>query len=382
MGRKAIGICLGASNIKVVELHETGGSVEIARAFSHGHGSNPREALKAILKEISPDASCFGAFTGRKFKEIVRATSVTEAEAIEHALAFERRRSEEGGGFAALVSLGAESFISYVLNKDGTIASVETGNKCASGTGEFFLQQTKRMDISADQAIALAETAEIYPVSGRCSVFCKSDCTHALNKGIPAGRVAAGLCEMMAEKISELLEKMEKKEVIAVGGVTKNQVVMNYLRDRVDRLHIPETADTFEALGAACFALEKEVPFDVREERLFSEGVSSFSFLTPIEEAAPLVSFKSDKAGVAKRGDTCIVGLDVGSTTTKGVVLRTSDRAVLASEYLRTNGDPVTASRQVYASLQKQLKAPVEVAALGVTGSGRHIAGLHAPSSP
>ena len=30
----------------------------------------------------------------------------------------------------------------------GRIANVITGNKCASGTGEFFLQQLRRMDVS------------------------------------------------------------------------------------------------------------------------------------------------------------------------------------------------------------------------------------------
>ena len=46
-------------------------------------------------------------------------------------------------------------------------------------------------------------------------------------------------------------------------------------------------------------------------------------------------------------GDVCILGLDVGSTTTKAVLLRTSDNAMLASVYLRTNGDPVGASSAV-----------------------------------
>ncbi|MGE5654210.1 MAG: acyl-CoA dehydratase activase-related protein, partial [Bacillota bacterium] len=51
---------------------------------------------------------------------------------------------------------------------------------------------------------------------------------------------------------------------------------------------------------------------------------------------------------------------------------------MVASVYLRTNGDPISAVRQCYEELQVQLTAPVSIIGLGVTGSGRQIAGLHA----
>ena len=40
----------------------------------------------------------------------------------------------------------------YVLNRFGQISNVLTGNKCASGTGEFFLQQLRRMDVTLEEA--------------------------------------------------------------------------------------------------------------------------------------------------------------------------------------------------------------------------------------
>jgi predicted CoA-substrate-specific enzyme activase len=59
--------------------------------------------------------------------------------------------------------------------------------------------------------------------------------------------------------------------------------------------------------------------------------------------------------------------------------VRESDDRILVSEYLRTNGDPVGASRRCYAALLEQLAGiPVKIRGLGVTGSGRKIAGLHA----
>ena len=70
-----------------------------------------------------------------------------------------------------------------------------------------LLQRIKRMSLTVEEAVSTADLDNPYKVAGRCSVFCKSDCTHALNKGAPKERVVAGLCEMMAVKVSELLKK-------------------------------------------------------------------------------------------------------------------------------------------------------------------------------
>ena len=79
-----------------------------------------------------------------------------------------------------------------------------------------------------------------------------------------------------------------------------------------------------------------------------------------------------------KNGDECILGLDVGSTTTKAVVLRISDNAVLGSIYLYTHGNPVRASRKCYTELLKQIPERINIIGVGTTGSGRQITGLHA----
>jgi predicted CoA-substrate-specific enzyme activase len=255
---------------------------------------------------------------------------------------------------------------------------VETGNKCASGTGEFFLQQIRRMDISVDEAVKLAHGSEPFKVSGRCSVFCKSDCTHALNKGTPIGRVTAGLCGMMADKVLDLLEKVEKKNVMVVGGVTRNTVVMDLLRKKINTLVIPDSAEVFEALGAAYYALVNKTAWALDTHHIFRADKTSFDVLSPISDGTPLVRFEEANTAQANDGDECIVGLDVGSTTTKAVLLRLRDSATVASVYLRTNGNPVKASRECYWELDRKTDAKVNIVGLGTTGSGRQIAALHA----
>ncbi len=389
---RALGLCLGASTISVVQVEAPRLNVDndpdaadLRRTRILGydlfpHGGALRQTLVQSLEAIDPDAFDRVAATGRTFREFVNVSSIPEPEAVEYAYRFVKPADT---ACPAVVSAGGETFMVYALNGNGEIANVITGNKCASGTGEFFLQQLRRMDVSLEEAARWAATESPYHVSGRCSVFCKSDCTHATNKGVPKSKVTAGLCLMMANKILELLKKIPRRDIMLTGGTARNQMMVQYLQKEIDNLIVPEEAPYFEALGAALWALAHPTqPFPGRDRLLKSEA-SSFNRLPPLEEAREMVEFKTIRKGHVRPGDTCLLGLDVGSTTTKAVLLRREDDAILASVYLRTNGDPVGASRRCYRSLLEEIEAHVDPAeitiiGLGVCGSGRQIAGLHA----
>ncbi len=368
---RALGICLGASTVSIVEAVKRKGKIEVERVILRPHEGNPRETFRSILKELQSD-TIPALVTGRKFRHFVRYPTITEPEAVEYAL---EHVKSEGQQFDALVSAGGETFMVYRLDHTQRIVGISTGNKCASGTGEFFLQQIRRMDIRLEKAIELAESGTPYAVSGRCSVFCKSDCTHALNKGIAISDVTSGLCKMIAQKIIELLAKVPHKRIIAVGGTARNRVVIEKLREVIPEVYVPKEAPYFEALGAAIAAFTKG---KIRPLQLFRSEHSNFSFLTPLREAESLVTFNQTKFDRARSGDRCLVGLDVGSTTTKAILLRIADDRMLGSIYLRTNGNPVEASRACYQSLLEQLDGTsVDIVGIGVTGSGRQIAGLY-----
>ena len=375
---RSLGICLGASSVTLVELSEVNNRREVEHAHIEAHEGNPRHVLNGLLSGM--DMGCFDsiAVTGRKFRHLVDLTTITEPEAVENALAFVNGHDS---CCTALVSAGGETFMVYVLDSGNRISRVFTGNKCAAGTGEFFLQQIKRMDITLDEAIRYSCTEDPHRVSGRCSVFCKSDCTHATNKGIPKPRVVAGLGEMMGDKILELLKRVGSDNVMLVGGTAQNHVMVDYLKKHIGNLLVPEEAPYFEALGAAIWAMDNRggtKPFPRNADGLYKRGETSFSYLPGLSGAEHLVTFKQIQYGTARENDRCILGLDVGSTTTKAVILRIADNAMLASVYLRTLGDPVQASRNCYQELLRRLSLPLEIVGLGVTGSGRQIAGLHA----
>ena len=224
--KTSLGICLGASTISMVRMEadqngnptnvaEGGNGLRIVDSSVHSHGGNPKQTLMAIVDELDFDTLDTIAVTGRKFHRFVNLSSISEPEAVEHAFRFVK---PEGLNCPAVISAGGETFMTYVLNSKGKISNVLTGNKCASGTGEFFLQQLRRMDVSLEDIQEWTEKEEPHHVSGRCSVFCKSDCTHATNKGVPKSKVTAGLCVMMSNKVLELLKKVNRENIMVTGG--------------------------------------------------------------------------------------------------------------------------------------------------------------------
>lgn len=66
--------------------------------------------------------------------------------------------------------------------------------------------------------------------------------------------------------------------------------------------------------------------------------------------------------------------MDIGSVSTKGVVLDGEGR-VIAAEYLWTEGDPVAATKRILLSLQKQAPSGMRIGSVGVTGSARRLIG-------
>ncbi len=372
----SIGICLGATTFSLVEIKKRNNQFAIEKIIIKEHEGDPKNTLSHYLDEYNIHGK-YLCVTGRKFRHFTHIPSITEPEATELAYNFINKNKVD---YDAIVSAGGETFMVYEIDKRGRISRISSGNKCASGTGEFFQQQIRRMNIDITEAIRLSKTSQKpHQLSGRCSVFCKSDCTHALNKGESIADVAAGLAKMIACKIKELLVKIGSKKILLVGGTTQNDVVVDFVKKDFHTVDVPKEAPYFEALGAALWAMKVKQDKIPAKTEYYKIKKSSFDFLRPLSEFTHLVDFKDISFDKANENDVCIIGLDVGSTTTKAVLYRINDKKILASVYLRTNGSPINASKQCYDSLFKQLnKTKINIIGVGVTGSGRYIAGIHA----
>lgn len=71
----------------------------------------------------------------------------------------------------------------------------------------------------------------------------------------------------------------------------------------------------------------------------------------------------------------CYLGIDIGSISTKGVVIDDNDN-IICSLYIWTEGNPVNSVKKLVSSLKKKIPAGYIVRGIGTTGSARKLIGL------
>jgi len=185
---------------------------------------------------------------------------------------------------------------------------------------------------------------------------------------------------MMAGKIVEILHQVPRRDIMVIGGTAQNDVVMDHLRREIQNLRVPEEAPYFEALGAALWALENETA------RCRPQEGSSATTRAPSQPCSPWATlstgWSSSLRGGAKRGQ--------GSGSSSARRGLDNDEGHPDARHrpcrrgLRLSAD----GRRPGAGLARVLPGPdrslgplaeqVQIEGLGVTGSGRQIAGLHA----
>ena len=71
----------------------------------------------------------------------------------------------------------------------------------------------------------------------------------------------------------------------------------------------------------------------------------------------------------------CYLGIDIGSISTKGVIIDSDDK-IIASSYLYTEGSPINAVKRLISELKKQINLKeYKVVSVGTTGSARKLIG-------
>ena len=70
----------------------------------------------------------------------------------------------------------------------------------------------------------------------------------------------------------------------------------------------------------------------------------------------------------------CYLGIDIGSISTKGVIID-QNKDIVVSHYLWTEGNPINAVKQLLKVLKEQLQDNYQVVGVGTTGSARKLIG-------
>ena len=304
----------------------------------------------------------------------------------------------------SILSMGGQDTAVYQIDhQDGMweLKSFNTNGPCATGTGSFIDQQAQRLatslyaeeksnqrieDILQDFIALGMKSRSPAHVACRCTVFTKSDMIHLQNKGEPLENVIYGLHAGNARNyISTIINNRVLGEpMVFIGGLTLNALQLKSLRDYYPNLSIPEYNTSIGALGAALHGVDEGVAQGRPEAapqgsmRLKQHG----SEKQEIQRAAPLVLEKSvfpESNAVAQHaGDTehpVIIGIDIGSTTTKSVVIQQENNAILHKQYLPTQGKPIQVTKILLEDIHQTFGQSLQVAGVATTGSGRYVVG-------
>ncbi|MDH5647087.1 MAG: acyl-CoA dehydratase activase, partial [Candidatus Heimdallarchaeota archaeon] len=308
----------------------------------------------------------------------------------------------------AIIEIGGEDSKFVSINDKGTITKVILNGECAAGTGTFLEEQVPR--IGYDNLFEMLDSAwaeikddwEPRNIAARCTVFTKSDISHQLrHENVSPSEVALSLVNAVARTyVFNLLGAMRKVissngPIIFQGGTAKNKVLVRAFQNLLkknklnpERLIIPEFPELKIAEGAAIFASNEANGRNINRQVLdiglnklkqFIETRTIFSHYDNLRKYMenPEKYNKTWKPYQFKEGEIreVYMGLDVGSTTTKIVILDAQNLDVLCKEYKRTYGQPFEVMDRSLKKIGKQIGNNIDILHVGITGSGREAMG-------
>lgn len=379
----SIGIDLGNTSVKVVVLSNTK-DIKYKKCITH-YG-NPISVLEKILSEIKnefrEEEISYGAFTGIDIGVLHENNKkVSDIPAIDRGLKL------VCPDIKSAIEIGSQN-ARYLTGLSGNCPPAFAVNEgCAGGTGSFFEDQMYRLGLNIEDYSTMIEQAETLPrLSGRCSVFAKTDIIHRQQEGVSTPDILLGLCYATIKNFkATIVKNMPVKKPLALcGGVTKNKGVIRAVKEIFElaegELFVSEDTNYIQAIGAAAIAFEDSYPISMNrlEANLKSQNNKKFlaesllrlpqlSLLEGTILTEPLCRKVMDIAH-------CSLGIDVGSTSTN-LVLTDNMGQIVDFQYLSTKGNPKGAVKEGLIQIQKKYGDRIRIVSVGVTGSGRYMIG-------
>ena len=232
-----------------------------------------------------------------------------------------------------------------------------------------------------EEAVHSEEPSEFL---ARCGVVVQSDLIHKQNEGATRVDNLAGLFRTVARNyVIDVLGSRQFSsdgqtcDAISTGGVFSNDLVRQNLADLLGMpIQRPEHHQNIAAVGAALKAMEEDNTFVLRLEQL--ERVAEHSqrnrtFAPPLSESLSGVHERSEHLeGDIPAGTEVVLGIDGGSTTTKGALVELSTGRLLDKLYIKTHGNPEESLKRVLRYLSRH-KENVIIKGVGATGSARKL---------
>lgn len=371
MGQETLfcGIDIGSSTVKTVVCQKNGNVVSF---HSIAHYGAIFETTKREMKQILLDygnlavaltgthSQVFGLGTQSEIPSLVEGTKKVYPSAL------------------SVIEIGNMNG-RYVTNlNDLPIFAVS--QDCAGGTGSFFEDQMSRLGLELEEYSNLVKNAHTVPrLSGRCSVFAKTDIIHRQQEGVPIPDILQGLCHATMKNFkSTVMKNLPIPHPLALGGgIIHNQGVIRAVKELLeldDREFLcREEGEFLQAIGAAFLGKQEGITLEqgIKQVELSQEQGKSSHRLSPLVK--PMVTPLSDSVNYPNLSRLSL-GIDIGSTSTN-LVLVNANGELVDVQYLRTKGAPEAVVRHGLLQLQEKFGDKLEISSVGVTGSGRYMIG-------
>jgi predicted CoA-substrate-specific enzyme activase len=395
-----LGIDVGSVAISVAEITPEKDICKTAYLFHHG---NIAETFTRMMDDFDLGRICgiaatsstpFIFETGRRYDNRVAI--------IEAARHFHRE-------IGAILIVGGEAFGLIGFDQNGRYRSFRTNTSCAAGTGSFLDQQARRLNLESAEALgekAFSNTDSVPKIASRCAVFAKTDLVHAQQEGYTMEQICDGLCYGLAKNIVDTLsvDRALFNPIIFTGGVSRNRSVVQHIRSMSGKEIIADETGVYGAIGAAFLMLaegredeasgvtsaDQMLRRETVEKRYFHApltltlsdypefgGVETYEYAACNDGISSPVEVELYETLTPLFDDEVVLGVDIGSTSTKAVLLNTEGR-VLAGFYTSTAGRPVAAVQRLFSSIDhmaENKKIGLRVRGAATTGSGRKFAG-------
>ncbi len=423
-GKLFVGIDVGSGSLHYAVLNEQREVVYSPRPIMHF--ANPLGALAEAWQDILM----------RFERATIRSTALTgsAAEAFPRVMAgalyvYDSVAIPKGVEVIApeaqyIFHIGAKDPYFFSIGSAGgrrMIREWRTGTKCGGGSGMLIEKQCRRLFqgevAGADQEDTAAaderqrqmmavrnrrrvqerieemfrraeeeagRSAEPSEFLARCGVVIQSDLIHKQNEGATRVDNLAGLFRTVARNY--MIDVLGSKDIGAVdqqghavctGGVFSNDLIRANLEELLGtRVLRPEHHQNVAAVGAAVKAMEEGNTFVLELEQL--DHVAQYSrekrkFAPALSESIENVHERSEAlAGDIPPGTEVVIGIDGGSTTTKGALVEIATGNLLDKLYIKTHGNPEESLKHVLGYLARH-KDDVIVKGVGATGSARKL---------
>ncbi|MBN2272251.1 MAG: hypothetical protein JXN61_16695 [Sedimentisphaerales bacterium] len=420
-----VGLDVGSSFVHYAVLDAHGRIRYSPKAIMHF--ANPigavKEAWADVLNKFDKESIVNTAFTGsgaEAFAKVMKgATYVCDSVVIPRgAAAIEPQAT-------LIFHIGAKD--SYFFNirpvKDRkVIQEWKTGTKCGGGSGTLIEKQCRRLfegevpsspledpaeatgakekdeirvrnraklqarleEMFARAEAEAARAAEPSEFLARCGVVIQSDLIHKQNEGATRPDNLAGLFRTVARNFKiDVLGSRDfgaggaSARAIATGGVMANDLIRKALGEFLGiGIKRPEHFQNVAAIGAALKGLEDNNSFvfeTVQLDKVAVYGREKRQFAPPLALSLDKVGEKSEElAGEIPKDTEVVIGIDGGSTTTKGALVELATGRLLDKLYIKTHGNPEGSLKHVLKYLGRH-KANVIVKGVGATGSARKL---------